>query len=399
MRACDRAQRRRVAQARKPDNASAAPDRAILRPVDSPLLELCPRLGRSLRPLPLVDRPTAVEPLARLSARLGGADLWVKRDDRSNAEYGGNKPRKLAWLISRALGHGRRSLVTAGAIGSHHAVATALFGRWAGLRVCALLTPQPVTAGVRENLASHVRLGTDLRLVEEAGGLPAALGREFLRRTLAGERPMLVPPGGSSPAGTLGFVEAGLELAAQVRAGLCPLPAAVVVALGSGGTAAGLALGLALAGLEARVVGVRVVPRSWLPPALPRLLAHATAALLARHGLPSALRAASRLRLEIDDAQLGAGYGHATPAARAAIERLREDEGLELEPTYTGKAAAALLDRATRAGPRAGPLLLWHTFSNRPGPGRDAAPGTHLALPPEFHRFFGPDPAPGNDPA
>lgn len=363
----------------------------------SPLLDLCPRLGRGLRPLPLVERPTAVQPLARLSARLGGADLWVKRDDRSNPDYGGNKPRKLAWLLARAVARGRRSLVTAGAIGSHHAVATALFGGRAGLRVCALLTPQPVTAGVRENLASHALLGTEVRLVPGTGDLPAALGREMLRRTLAGERPMLVPPGGSSPAGTLGFVEAGLELAAQVEGGVCPRPAAVVVALGSGGTAAGLALGFALAGLEVRVVGVRVVPRSWLPPVLPRWLAHATAALLARYGLPSALRAAARLRLEIDDVQLGPGYGYATPAARAAIERLREDEGLELEPTYTGKAAAALLDRATRAGPRTGPLLLWHTFSERPGPGRDAAPGAHLRLPPEFHRFFGPGPAPRND--
>lgn len=365
----------------------------------SPLLDLCPRLGRHLRPLPLVEAPTAVEPLARLSARLGRGDLWIKRDDRSHPTYGGNKPRKLAWLLARATARGRRSIVTAGAIGSHHAVATALFGGRAGLRVCALLTPQPVTAGVRESLVSHVALGTEVHLVRDTARLPVALGREMARRTIGGERPMLVPPGGSSPTGTLGFVEAGLELAGQVRRGICPPPAEVLVALGSGGTAAGLALGLALAGLEVPVVGVRVVPRSWLPPLLPRLLAQAAAVLLARHGLPAALRAAARLRLEIEDAQLGPGYGHATPAALAAIDRFREDEGLELEPTYTGKAAAAFLDRAARAGPRAGPRLLWHTFSASPGPGRNAPFEAHRRLPPEFHRFFDPGPAPRNDPA
>ncbi|MBN1770800.1 MAG: pyridoxal-phosphate dependent enzyme [Deltaproteobacteria bacterium] len=365
----------------------------------SPLLELCPRLGRALRPLPLVEGPTAVEPLARLSARLGRGALWIKRDDRTSPEYGGNKPRKLAWLLAQALARGRRSLVTAGAIGSHHAVATSLFGRRAGLRVCALLTPQPVSPGVQENLVSHVALGTEVRLVQGTADLPTALARELVRKALGGERPMLVLPGGSSPLGTLGFVEAGLELAEQVRAGACPRPGAVVVALGSGGTAAGLALGLALAGLDVPIVGVRVVPRSWLPPVLPRLLAQAAAALLARHGLPSALRAAMRLRLELDDSQLGPGYGHATTAALAAIERLQEDERVELEPTYTGKAAAAFLARAAHAGPHDGPLLLWHTFSSTPGPGRHAEPATHLRLPSGFHRFFGPVPAARNDPA
>ena len=361
------------------------------------LLELCPRLGRALRPLPLVERPTAVERLERLSARLGRGELWIKRDDLTHPEYGGNKPRKLAWLLAAAEARGRRSLVTVGAIGSHHAVATALFGRRAGLRVCALLTPQPVTPGVRENLVSHALLDTELRLVRGAAELPVALARELGRKTLGGGQPMLVLPGGSSPTGVLGFVDAGLEFAGQVREGRCPRPGAVVVALGSGGTAAGLALGFALAGLEVPVVGVRVVPRAWLPSALPRLLARATAVLLARHGLPSAWRAAARLRLEVDETQLGPGYGHATPSALRAIDLLREEERLALEPTYTGKAAAAFLARAARAGPREAPLLLWHTLSAAPSPGRQAGPTAHLDLPPAFHRFFDPVPGARND--
>jgi 1-aminocyclopropane-1-carboxylate deaminase/D-cysteine desulfhydrase-like pyridoxal-dependent ACC family enzyme len=367
--------------------------------MQAPLLELCPRLARWLRPLPLIDRPTAVEPLERLAAQTGRGALWIKRDDRTNADYGGNKPRKLAWLLAQAAAHDRRTLVTAGAIGSHHALATALFGRRAGLAVHALLTPQPVSAAVRENLVSHALLQTEVRLVRGAGELPLALTRALAELTLAGRRPLLVPPGGSSPTGVLGFVDAGLELAAQVRDGRCPMPGAVVVALGSGGTAAGLALGFALAGLDLPVVGVRVVPRAWLPSALPRLQALAAAALLARHGLPSALRAAANLRLEIDDSQLGPGYGHPTPAALAAGRRLHETEGLTLDPTYTGKAAAAFLARAAHARAHEAPLLLWHTLSAAPAPGHRAGPTAHLDLPPEFHQFFGPGPAPGNDPA
>jgi D-cysteine desulfhydrase len=356
--------------------------------MQAPLLALCPRLDRTLRPLPIVERPTAVERLSRLEVEVGRGELYVKRDDLTNAEYGGNKPRKLAWLLADAVQQGRRSIVTAGALGSHHCVATSLFGRKVNLDVCALLTPQPITQEVRANLTSHALLETEVHLLHGAAELPWALTRTMAAKAFFADRPGLVLPGGSSPIGILGFVDAGLEFAAQVREGRCPPPTAVVVACGSGGTAAGLALGFALAGLTSPVIGVRVVPRAWMPARLPLALVYATAALLARHGLTSALRAAARVDLRIDDRYLGEGYGRATAAGLAALERFRRLERLALDPTYTAKAAAAFLELAAAAERRDDAFVFWLTLSAAPPPGAAAGPAAYLGLPPEFHRFF-----------
>jgi len=356
--------------------------------VSSPLLALCPRLDRTLRPLPILARPTAVEQLERLGRAVGRRELYVKRDDLTNPEYGGNKPRKLAWLLADAIASDRRTLVTAGAIGSHHVLATSLFGRKLGLQVCALLTPQPVSEDVRTNLASHAALETELHLVRNAAELPFALARAMAAKTAFLDRPALILPGGSSPVGVLGFVDAGLEFAAQVREGACPEPAAVVVPCGSGGTAAGLALGFALAGLSSTVVGVRVVPSRWMPSSLPWWIAQATAALLARHGLPSALRAATRLRLRVDNRWLGEGYGVPTPAGQAALARFGELERLRLDATYTAKAAAAFLALAAAAPTPHDAFVFRLTLSGTSPPGAGADPSAYLGLPPEFHRFF-----------
>ncbi|MDI7267688.1 MAG: pyridoxal-phosphate dependent enzyme, partial [Myxococcota bacterium] len=227
----------------------------------SPLIDLCPRLDRSLRPLPIVSAPTPVERLDGLSSAIGRPDLWAKRDDRTSPEYGGNKVRKLAFLLAHAIDRDRRWIVTAGMAGSSHLVATALYASRVGLRVAAAVCPQPAGAAVRANLGSHAVLGTELHPVGRRSEIPAALARVFAVKTLFGQRPTVVLPGGSSPTGTLGCVDAGIEFARQVAEGSCPEPAAVVVPFGSGGTAAGLALGFALAGLRSEVIAVRTVAR------------------------------------------------------------------------------------------------------------------------------------------
>jgi 1-aminocyclopropane-1-carboxylate deaminase/D-cysteine desulfhydrase-like pyridoxal-dependent ACC family enzyme len=279
-------------------------------------------------------------------------------------------------------------VITAGALGSHHVVATSLFGRKVGLAVAAWLTPQPATPEMRANLLSHALLETEVHLLRGPADLPGALARAFAAKTFFAERPALILPGGSSPVGVLGFVDAGLEFARQVAEGTCPKPAAVVLPCGTGGTAAGLALGMALAGLDSPVVAVRVVPAAWTPAALPGVLARATAALLARHGLFAALPAAARIRLRVDDRYLGDGYGRATAAGAEARDVLRRLEGIRLEPTYTAKAAAAFLDLARSPEMRDRSLVLWLTASAAPAPGASAPESAYLALPPEFHRWF-----------
>lgn len=170
---------------------------------------------------------------------------------------------------------------------------------------------------------------------------------------------MLVPPGGSNVTGTLGYVDAADELAASIRAGELPIPDAIVVALGSGGTAAGILAGMVRHGLPTRVVGIRIVE--------PLLSGR-----LRTLALTMAASRAGRLRLEprrlsaqftVDGRWLGAGYGHPTEAGERATV-VAESQGLRLDPTYTAKAFAAALDLVHHGA--YGRVLYWHTLSAAP---------------------------------
>lgn len=340
-----------------------------------------PRLAARFGPLrlpwlPLGTFPTPVERLPGLSAGLG-AEVWVKRDDRSGVRYGGNKVRKLELLLADAVARGRRTLVTIGAYGSHHALATAIYGRALGLDVALALYPQPITPHVLDDLLLGQVHGARLIHVRWTALAPLVA----VTAAAAAERGELIPPGGSSARGTLGYVEAGLELAEQVARGELPAPDAVVVAAGTCGTAAGLALGLELGGLHAaRVVAVRVVPAAVASRPLLRRLDLGARRLLRESG--ARLPRRRPVEVELDPHELGGGYGVDTPSARDAVARFGA-AGLELETTYTGKAAAALVRLA--AGPLRGKrLLFWHTLSSV-DLRADLARAAPAALPAAFH--------------
>jgi D-cysteine desulfhydrase len=281
-----------------------------------PLFRRLPSLADRVPHLPLTDLPTPVERLA-----LGDAVLWVKRDDRTGAEYGGNKVRKLEFLLGAAREAGVPRLVTAGAAGSHHCLATTVYGRRHGFDLTLVLFPQPVTAHVREVLAAVAARGAEIRPVPRMELVPAGLLRERLRHRRSGCA--VIPPGGSSPEGTLGYVSAGLELAEQVEAGEMPAPDVVHVAAGTIGTAVGIAIGLEMAGLPSRVHAVRVVGRLVANPRTLRGLVRRTLAGCPSAGaaLPEAARVLARI--ELSGSHLGAGYGVPTrrgrrPSAREA---------------------------------------------------------------------------------
>jgi D-cysteine desulfhydrase len=308
----------------------------------------------ALRHVALASLPTPVD-----AAPMLGPGVWVKRDDLTGSAavgYGGNKVRKLEFLLAEALHAGRRSVMTIGAAGSNHVLATTLYARAAGLaHTAAVLFPQPPSPAVDARRALFAELG--LSRVEVPGKLAVPLGALWLGvRALATGHgwPMWIPTGGSSPTGALGYVNAALELADQVAAGTLPVPSRLYVPLGSAGTVAGLVVGLRLAGLATRVVAVQVVPRPWMTAGACLRLARRTAEKL---GAPPPVAA----DLEVETAQLGGGYGETTPAADAAAARAAE-AGLALETTYGAKALAALL-----AAKRGEDVLFWHTFS-RYGP-------------------------------
>jgi D-cysteine desulfhydrase len=281
---------------------------------------------------------------------------WVKRDDLSGgAGYGGNKVRKLEFLLADAVACGHQAILTMGATGSNHVLATALYARLVGFaETHAVLFPQPPSPEVDARLATLAGLGVKITRVPAKALVPAGA----IVRLAAGARlrPYVIGPGGSSPLGTLGYVNAALELAAQLQDAGMLAPARVWVPLGSGGTAAGLMVGFRIARLATRVVVVKVVPAPWITVSATLALASRTAALLAGRGVDVATDF-SRADLDVVEDQLGPGYGAATPAARDAVARAGE-AGLPADTTYSGKALAAMF--ATGVTERD---LFWVTYS------------------------------------
>jgi len=344
-------------------------------------------LGRLPR-RPLASLPTPVHRLADLGRESGLPDLWIKRDDRTGRLYGGNKVRKLEWLLADALARGHRTVLTTGALGSNHALATTIYARELGLRTRLVLIPQPVTAQVRRALLLDHAYGATVHFAPTIAAAGRTVIGLLVRGALARDRPYLVPTGGSSTIGTLGYVNAGLELGEQVAAGELPEPAAVVVPLGSGGTVAGLVAGLKLAGLGTEVIAVRVT--DLLPPS-PRALARLANRALAR--LTRLGADASRLDLTPADFVvrsdwLGPGYGVVTPAAVEACRRIAASEGLTLETTYGAKALAGALALGHEARWRGRPLLFWHTYSSTDPAAGVARLPEWRELPPALHHVF-----------
>ncbi|MTD44396.1 pyridoxal-phosphate dependent enzyme [Conexibacter sp. W3-3-2] len=314
----------------------------------------------------LGSAPTAVRRLDGLAA--GGAEVWIKDEGAyGDGGWGGNKVRKLEWLLPDALRRGRDTVVTFGALGTNHGLATALYARDLGLRAAVLVVEQPLDEHVERQFgllcrsgASVYRTGTKART---AAALPVVLAHHAAAS--GGRRPYVFPAGGSSPVGVLGTVEAALELAAQVRAGELPEPSHVVCAVGTGGTAAGFALGFALAGLRTRVHAVVVNDTLRLDEPQMLRLARRTSALLRRRGARLGPLLLGRGHVVVDRSELGPGYGVGTEAAGNAIA-IGGEHGVHLDPVYTGKAFAALLASARRGRYGRGPVVLLRTHGPRP---------------------------------
>ncbi|MFI5427027.1 pyridoxal-phosphate dependent enzyme [Aeromicrobium sp. UC242_57] len=186
-------------------------------------------------------------------------DVWVKDESGfGDGGWGGNKVRELEWIIPEAHRRGRSTLFTVGGIGTHWGLAAALYGREHGLRTVLGLVDQPVDDHVRDQLRRLGESGAVLHRYRTVGRLKLAAPWLLARYSTRGRLPYYLPAGGSSPVGSLAYVDTALEIAAQVEAGVMPEPATIVTAVGSGGTAAGLLLGLRLAGLSTRVLGVVV---------------------------------------------------------------------------------------------------------------------------------------------
>lgn len=319
----------------------------------NPLFRRWPSLIGRLPQISLGSWPTPVEPLDPFFAD-GRGDVWIKREDLSSSHYGGNKVRKLEFLLAGS----DKAIVTFGATGSHHVLATAIHGRRCGRPCIGLLVPQPhsehherVNKLIRQLCAATIPLSFSGRSAVESFPGPLRLA------ALLKKGAQVIVPGASSPRGTLGYVAAGIELAEQIEEGLCPKPSRIYLPLGTGGTAAGLALGLGLMGVQTEIRAVRVASPLTGNSTFLQWLARATFQLLKKSGMEKSM---PHLNISIEHNFIGDGYGHVTASAEEAVH-LADGFRLSLETTYTGKTMAALLaDR--KAGELKGPTMLLNTY-------------------------------------
>jgi D-cysteine desulfhydrase len=316
------------------------------------------------RRLRLVHGPTPLLHYPRLSDRLG-VELWVKRDDMTGGVEAGNKLRKLEFLVADALDRGADTLVTCGALQSNHCRATAAVAARFGLRAVLFLRADDVSAPVPNagNALLMKLFGAELHPISKAdyadrGRLLEACA-EMLRR--GGRRPYVIPEGASNGLGSLGYVDAMREVREQLDAGLAggrPF-AWVAHACGSGGTAAGVALGAAYHAVAEAVLAVAVCDsRAYFAPVVERIAAQLRA-LDPRLG-PGA-------ELVLDDASKGPAYGVASPEQRAFLVDVARLSGLALDPVYAGKALFGLARAVERDPSMQGKRVLFLHTGGLPG--------------------------------
>jgi len=347
------------------------------------LQEKYPRLGKKLPRMQLASLPT---PVRELEFALGSEkrSLSIKYDNLTGSIYGGNKVRKLEYIFPRALAKGCKRIATFGAAGSNHALATALYARQAGFDCTCFLSHQTKTALAPATLNMHLRNQTDL--VRFGGAYRSRI--RTLRENLWGKEAWVIPMGGSSWLGTIGFVAAGLELAAQIERQEIPRPDKLYVGAGTMGTAVGLALGLTIAGLSTQVQAVRVSDTSIANEKAMLALLSKTADMMRRldDSVPADL--AVRANISMHHGFFGPGYAHSTAATEEAIGFAKSQLGITLESTYTGKAMAALLAAMQKPGADELNFLYWHTYNSVPFDVPTNRPLDEEALPVEFLRYF-----------
>lgn len=348
------------------------------------LFDVYPGLHDRVPYLQLADLPTPLDDADRMAAKLGIRRLWIKRDDLCARPYGGNKVRKLEHLLADALEQNCDAVVTYGAAGSNHALATSIYARRAGLDCYAVLTPQAKSPKVADTLRYHSLLGTKLVAADSFQDTITARDALMAAHPTGADRVYDIWWGGSSWTGAVGFINAALEIGEQLAA---DPPDYIYVPSGTQGTVAGLALGLRLLGWPTKVVGVRVVPLTLkLPSVYDRLFEEMCSELHSRDEHFPQLDEPQR-NFEWRDEFLGEGYALPTSATHEAVELADKLAGITLETTYSGKAMAGLVHDARAGRLASSSVVFWLTYNSHPYPGEitgvDAA-----QLPAEFRDYF-----------
>ena len=280
--------------------------------------------------------PTPLHRAPRLSAALGGPEIWFKRDDLTGFGLGGNKVRTLEYVIADALEHGADTLVTGGRTFSNHVRITLAACNSLGLHGVGVLRRDPTTDHANHFLDKLLGGSLVYPEVSDSDGLDAAMAQEADARRQAGAKPYLIPRGGATAVGCLGYAVASLELQQQLEAADLT-PRAVISATGSGCTLAGLALGAQVLRATYVLYGITATRSADATRAqIDRLVGEAATLLdLSDPGNPN---------VRLFDSYRGEGPGIPSPQGREAIELVARTEGILLDPVYSGKAMAGLVD-------------------------------------------------------
>jgi len=318
------------------------------------LFEKYPDLEADIPWIKLAPLRTPVKKLTKLEKKLGINSLWVKCDNLTSPIYGGNKVRKLEFLLAEAKDKGYKKVITAGGLGSNHCVATATFCNQLKLKPSAVLINQPITSHVRNNLLLDLYFKNEIIYTDAYDKIPRDPDVYYM------------VPGGSTPLGTLGFVNAALELKNQMNNGDIPEPDYLFVASGSSGTAAGLLLGIKIAELETKLHTIQTSFAPYSSFNAVRRLAKKTWKLIANY--QNSIPKAPIEQLNFNEDYFGGEYGLPTQEGIEAVKLIKETEDIKLETTYTGKTFAALLGfvRANKKKKiKDKTILFWNTYNSR----------------------------------
>lgn len=307
----------------------------------------------------LLDDPTPLQPMPRLSEALGGrAELWVKREDLGPLAFSGNKLRNLEFLLGAAIADGADTVVTSGRRWSNHCRLTAAAGARLGLRVEIVVSGPRVPQSANLELIEHLGATVHQAVTDERSERDALVASVAGAARAAGRHVEVVPVGGSAPAGAWGQVLAALEVTAQATA-LGFDPDAIVLPTATGGTQAGLIVGEAITARAAwptripiGITGVVVAHAADdLRPSIERLVE----ALAAMAGIDAPLD-----RIALNSSQAAVGYGVPSPAAEAAARLLATTEGLLVDPIYTAKGLAGLIELVRSGALDGRRVIFWH---------------------------------------
>jgi D-cysteine desulfhydrase len=347
------------------------------------LFRYFPELQQNLPWKPLGQFPTPIRKLDGLEYN----NLWIKQDNLSSNVYGGNKIRKLEFALAAALDQKKKHVVTMGAIGTNHGLATAIFCQKLGLKCSLLLFKQPVTHDVKEKMLLFKKYRAKMKF---SGTKLRAAVALYLTERLRHPGAYFLYAGGSNPSGTIGFVNAAFELKSQIESGVVPEPTAIFCPVGSNGTLAGLTLGLRLAGLKSKTIGVRVTashlgPIQVCTPDSVRRLMQSTYRYL-RNRCQTIPAIELKAPLILND-YFGDGYGRPTEAGRRAYERVKNKADITLDFTYTAKTFAAVMDYCHIHTSESEPVLYWHTY-NSVDLSAQVNPADVIGLPRSFQKIY-----------